>query len=114
MKVQQPVNNQNNILYRGTLKIKGPTFATTIREHINSSEKFKDLSKKNDVTVRLKYKVNNSTDIEKSVLFKIKYTLLKENSFIDKTLDFLHLKPQKDFNKQYLPAKKLLKLLDNK
>lgn len=108
MKIQQ-VNNYNNISMTGNIILKNP-YTRSVNEAIKKSRFFKKLSSNNDVVVRMAY--NISEDGNYNFLYKIKYTLLKENSIFDKALDFLHLKPIKEYLSQYKSADELIGMLE--
>lgn len=104
MKVQR-INTSNNTSMNGNIIIKN-SFMRTISEAIKESNYFHNLSRNNDVVIRQSYILPRD-----EFLFKIKYSVLKENSFYDRMLDYLHLKPRKEYNKQYKSAEELLNML---
>ena len=84
----------------------------TINEAIEKSDYFTKISQNNDVVVRMSYIVPKGDSLD--ILFKIKYSVLKENSIIDRMLDTLHFKPRKEYNKQYKLADDLINMLKGK
>lgn len=108
MKIQQ-VNNYNNISMTENIILKNP-YTRSINEAVERSNFFKNLSQNNDVVIRMAYKIPEDGNL--NILFKIKYSLLKENSIFDKALDFLHLKPRKEYRSQYKSADELIGMLE--
>ncbi|MBP3821685.1 hypothetical protein J6G99_08610 [bacterium] len=104
----QRVNNTNNIAMNGNIISKN-VYSTAIDEAVKKSDYFRKLSQNNDVVVRMDYKMPKDGSL--GFLFKIKYSVLKENSIIDKMLDTLHLKSRKEYNNQYKMTDDLIEML---
>jgi len=111
MKVQQ-INTTNNIPMNGNLKIKGAKCAKTLRNAIKKSDFFMEKAKTNDVVTRIFCKITDYNGKKNEIIFKIKYSLLKENSLYDRVLDNLHLKPRQEYNKQYKSYEELIGMLE--
>ena len=107
MKIQR-VNNTNNVTMNGNIITKN-VYTRRINEAVEKSDYFKNLSQNNDIVVRMSYIMPKDGGLD--FLFKIKYSVLEENSVIDRILDNLHFKPRKVYNKQYKLADDLVDML---
>jgi len=92
-----------NSNFNGKLIIKKHVTYSMI-DALNASSKIKELTKNNDLVIRSSMCWANMNDIYHSAgeaLFKLKFSLLREDSLIDKIKDILHLVPRVNLTKGY-------------
>ena len=109
--------NNNDIGFGGKVVVKKQKkWPGKILNEIKTSQHIKNLSKENDVVVRLNRTLADYYDVrywDYTPLFKVKISLLKENSIIDKVKDFFGIIPRISITQNYHSDKDLIKRLDS-
>ena len=98
---------------KGKLYVKSNKLTTTLNEAIKDSYFFTEKIQNNDISARVNIIFKDYKGKKQEPLFKIVYSTLKENSKVDRFLDFLGLKSKKEFNKEYCSIDEIIDLLKN-